>query len=110
MGKISRFIEPVVLRILFERKKSYGYEIAAQLPAYALTGATIEGAALYRTLRTLEENGFVRSSWEAGTGPSRRTYTLTAAGRAHLRQWATLLANLGTAMTRFSGDLDKKLL
>ena len=28
MGNVSRFIEPVVLRILNERKQSYGYEIA----------------------------------------------------------------------------------
>jgi hypothetical protein len=39
MGNVSRFIEPVVLRILKERKKSYGYEIAECLPRYALTDA-----------------------------------------------------------------------
>ena len=50
MGNVSRFIEPVVLRILKEKKKSYGYEIAECLAQYALTDATIEGAALYRTL------------------------------------------------------------
>src|SRR5664279_3093404 len=66
MGNVSRFIEPVVLRILKERKKSYGYEIAECLPRYALTDATIEGAALYRTLRTLEANGYVTSTWDEG--------------------------------------------
>jgi len=67
MGNVSRFIEPVVLRILKERKKSYGYEIAECLPRYALTDAIIEGAALYRTLRTLEANGYVTSTWTRGT-------------------------------------------
>lgn len=102
MGKVSRFIEPVVLRILAEKKKSYGYEIAVCLPQYALTDATIESAALYRTLRTLEANGHVQSSWEAGSGPARRSYSLTPSGRHHLLEWTDLLASLGQAMTDFA--------
>ncbi len=101
MGNVSRFIEPVVLRILKERKKSYGYEIAECLPRYALTDATIEGAALYRTLRTLEANGYVTSTWEDGEGPARRNYSLTQAGHAHLRDWAHLMETLGREMIAF---------
>ncbi len=88
MGNVSRFIEPVVLRILKDKKKSYGYEIAESLAQYALTDATIEGAALYRTLRTLEANGYVSSTWDAGEGPARRNYSLTRSGHTHLRDWA----------------------
>jgi DNA-binding PadR family transcriptional regulator len=101
MGNVSRFIEPVVLRILKEKQKSYGYEIADCLPRYALTDATIEGAALYRTLRTLEGNGYVRSTWEEGDGPARRNYSLTKAGHTHLLDWAHLLRSLGTEMIAF---------
>ncbi len=104
MGNVSRFIEPVVLRILKEKKQSYGYEIAACLPQYALTDATIEGAALYRTLRALEANGYVSSSWEAGAGPARRNYSLTRAGEAHLREWNRLLETLGQAMIDFARE------
>ena len=106
MGKVSRFIEPVVLRILYEKNKSYGYEIAACLPTYALTDATIEGAALYRTLRTLENNGHVRSSWEAGDGPARRSYSLTKSGQKHLREWAELLRDMGAAMQAFADAVE----
>lgn len=105
MGKLSRFIEPVVLRILSEKKKSYGYEIAALLPSYALTDATIEGAALYRTLRTLEANGHVQSGWEAGDGPARRSYSLTSTGQEHLQEWAELLRGLSVAMAAFAKDV-----
>jgi PadR family transcriptional regulator PadR len=101
MGNVSRFIEPVVLRILKERKKSYGYEIAECLPRYALTDATIEGAALYRTLRTLEVNGYVTSTWDEGEGPARRNYSLTRAGHTHLRDWAHLMETLGREMIAF---------
>lgn len=104
MGNVSRFIEPVVLRILKEKKRSYGYEIAECLPRYALTDATIEGAALYRTLRTLEANGHVVSTWEAGDGPARRNYALTRSGHQHLREWAHLLEALGQAMIQFARE------
>jgi len=104
MGNVSRFIEPVVLRILKEKKKSYGYEIAESLAQYALTDATIEGAALYRTLRTLEANGYVSSTWEAGDGPARRNYSLTHSGHVHLRDWADLLGSLGKAMIDFARE------
>ena len=104
MGNVSRFIEPVVLRILEETGKSYGYEIAEGLAHHALTDALIEGAALYRTLRTLEANGHVSSTWEAGDGPSRRNYSLTRSGHEHLRDWADLLESLGKAMLKFSRE------
>ena len=104
MGNVSRFIEPVVLRILKEKKKSYGYEIAECLGQYALTDATIEGAALYRTLRTLEANGHVASTWDAGDGPARRNYSLTRSGHVHLRDWAHLLESLGKAMIQFAHE------
>lgn len=108
MGNVTRFIEPVVLRILNEKKQSYGYEIAECLPQYALTDATIEGAALYRTLRTLEANGYVSSSWDAGAGPARRNYSLTRAGEGHLREWIDLLQALGQAMTEFARESGAK--
>ena len=104
MGNVSRFIEPVVLRILKEKKRSYGYEIAECLARYALTDATIEGAALYRTLRALEANGYVSSTWDAGDGPARRNYSLTRSGHAHLRDWSQLLDSLGNAMIEFARE------
>jgi PadR family transcriptional regulator PadR len=108
MGNVSRFIEPVVLRILKEKKRSYGYEIAECLPQYALTDATIEGAALYRTLRTLEANGYVSSTWEPGEGPARRNYSLTRLGHVHLREWTFLLEGLGEAMIEFARETDQQ--
>ena len=40
---------------------------------------------LYRTLRQLEKDGMLQSSWEPGpTGPARRVYCLTEVGRVFL--------------------------
>ncbi len=104
MGNVYRFIEPVLLLMLTKRGSSYGYELSESLGDYALTDAQIERAALYRTLRTLEQNGYVTSSWDvAGGGPARRIYSLTKSGRAHLREWAEIMERLGDAMKAFAG-------
>jgi len=102
MGNVYRFIEPVLLLMLQEKKHSYGYELSESLGEYALTDAQIERAALYRTLRTLEENGHVTSNWEVETvGPARRMYSLTDSGQVHLQEWAEVMERLGHAMEAF---------
>lgn len=102
MGKLYRFVEPVVLLLLRERGGSCGYDLAADLAQYALTDAEIEKGALYRTLRQLEANGKVRSRWQtAGRGPARRIYRLTARGQQHLEEWAEVLERLSRSMSHF---------
>jgi PadR family transcriptional regulator PadR len=103
MGNIYRFVEPVILLMLKEKGRSYGYDLAGDLGQYALTDAEIEGAALYRTLRRLEANGYVKSDWDTrGTGPARRVYLLTRDGERHLGEWAEVLDHLSKAMGRFA--------
>lgn len=103
MGNIYRFIEPALLMMLHEKGRSYGYELAEGIEAYALTDSQVDRSALYRTLRTLEDNGFVRSKWETeSTGPARRVYSLTKPGREHLREWSQLMDRLGGALQEFS--------
>ena len=71
-----------------------------------VTDAEIDKAALYRTLRQLERNGNVKSTWETGEGgPARRVYRLTRAGEAHLEEWTNVLENMSKSMTRFVGDV-----
>jgi len=102
MGNLSRFVEPVLLLLLKKKGRSYGYDLAGDLPALALTDAHIERAALYRTLRQLEMNGTVASEWETDkSGPARRVYTLTPRGEEHLREWMTVLDHVSKSMARF---------
>ncbi len=103
MGNVYRFVEPVTLLMLNERGHSCGYDLAAHLSEYALTDAQIENAALYRTLRGLENNGYVISQWAIRNGgPARRIYSLTPAGERHLEEWRQVLANLGHALSHFA--------
>jgi poly-beta-hydroxybutyrate-responsive repressor len=102
MGNLSRFVEPVILYLLRKHELAYGYELAAELPKHALTDAEIEIGALYRTLRQLEKNGFVRSEWDlSAKGPARRRYALTAEGEQHLADWVRVLDHLSASMLRF---------
>ena len=102
MGNLYRFVEPVVLFLLKQKGRSYGYELSGELAAHALTDAEIEAAALYRTLRQLESNGFVRSEWDSGhNGPARRLYMLTELGESHLTEWITVLDHMSKSMARF---------
>ena len=102
MGNLYRFVEPVLLFLLQKKGRSYGYELAAELPEHALTDASIEAAALYKTLRQLEQNGCVTSEWDVtGNGPAKRVYRLTPHGEEHLAEWITVLDHLARSMTRF---------
>jgi PadR family transcriptional regulator, regulatory protein PadR len=102
MGHLYRFVEPVILLLLLQKGEAHGYELANELPKYALTDAEVEAAALYRTLRALEQNGNVTSRWDTGSsGPARRVYRLTGDGQEHLREWVAVLGHMSNSMTRF---------
>lgn len=108
MGKLYRFVEPILLYLLKKRGHAYGYELVGELNTHALTDSTIERGAVYRTLRTLEENGNVISSWDvSGTGPARREYHLTPSGEYHLEEWAEVLGNLSASMANFVHDVNE---
>jgi len=102
MGNVYRFVEPVVLLLLKEKGRSYGYDLSGHISDEAFADADIERAALYRTLRRLEKNGYVKSGWDAGgRGPERRVYSLTRQGEVHLREWAQVLEKVEGSMSRF---------
>jgi PadR family transcriptional regulator len=105
-ARVERFSEPAVLLLLRERP-AHGYELLDELPA--LTGERrVDMGNLYRVLRALEEDGLVRSEWEADApGPARRTYELTADGRRLLDEWASALsrsrARIDAFLERYEG-------
>ncbi len=102
MGHLYRFVEPVLLLMLDRKRRSYGYELSSDLSHYAFTDAEIERAALYRTLRRLEANGYVSSDWDTDhAGPARRVYSLTRQGEQHLRDWAQVLRKVVHSMSWF---------
>ncbi len=61
----------------------------------------IEEGSLYPALRRLEDRGWVTSAWGLSEHNRRaRYYTITAAGRAHLRAEAAVWLRYAAAVTR----------
>ena len=78
------------LLLLLRESSAHGYELLERLRALGFEGSDPGG--LYRSLRALEDEGFVRSAWETSeSGPDRRIYELTRAGMEQLHVQAKAL-------------------
>lgn len=88
---IEGIVEPALLVLLRERE-GYGYEFVGQLARRQLLPQAVPPARIYEALRRLERDGAVASDREASpTGPDRRRYTLTPAGRERVARWIAAL-------------------
>ncbi|GAC1473402.1 MAG: hypothetical protein PVS3B2_17900 [Candidatus Dormibacteraceae bacterium] len=104
-GQPRNFLRPCLLLLLRE-SPAHGYDLLERLRAFQ---SERDAGGLYRTLRALEHEGLVTSSWEPSyTGPDRRNYSLTSLGRKHLDSWARTLEEthrtVGSFLERHSAD------
>jgi len=107
MGNLYRFVEPVVLFLLQRHGPSHGYELASALEQHALTDSAVERAALYRTLKQLEEQQLVSSRWDtSGGGPARHVYAITSLGERRLTEWDSVLSRLAEGMHSFAEEVN----
>ena len=81
-----RMLEPALL-LLLHYGPAHGYTLLEQLGEFGL--GDLNSSAVYRTLRDMEEKGWVTSTWdeEQAQGPPRRVYHLTALGDEVLVLW-----------------------
>ncbi|QGG46743.1 helix-turn-helix transcriptional regulator [Heliorestis convoluta] len=86
MYRASRnWLVPYLLLIL-RNWTLHGYDIMIRLAEFGIN--TVDHGTVYRTLRQLEKDGHVSSSWEnSQSGPSRRIYSITDSGKALLDTW-----------------------
>lgn len=86
MFRASRnWLIPYLLLIL-RSWQMHGYDLIARLADFGIT--TVDQGTIYKTLRQLEKEGNVESTWETSeSGPSRRVYSITNAGRTLLDSW-----------------------
>jgi PadR family transcriptional regulator, regulatory protein PadR len=109
----KNWVVPVVLLMLREWS-SYGYELMEKMAAFGL--AAMNPGTFYRTLRQMEKQGIVSSSWDTSEGgPARRVYRITEAGESYLKFWAQSLDQYQKMMDTFfqlytgrSAPTDKK--
>ena len=85
----KNFLRPAILLLLREHP-AHGYDLLERLRPLGFQRADPGG--LYRTLRALEDEGFVHSGWEpSDSGPDRRIYEITRAGGEELHRLAAAL-------------------
>ncbi len=106
-ARVERFAEPALLLLLREGPR-HGYELLEQLPQL-VAEPRVDVGNLYRFLRALEDDGIVRSEWNAELpGPARRTYELTDEGRRLLDAWADALRQnqdvVGSLLSRYEQE------
>ena len=95
----------VLLAVSLQR--AHGYLIEEYLRSVGFL--SLEMSTLYRTLRQLEKDGLLHSSWEPGpTGPARRVYSLTEVGSGWLDQWANTLDVYRRMLDQFFGLYGKR--
>ncbi|ACA58872.1 PadR family transcriptional regulator [Candidatus Desulforudis audaxviator] len=97
----EKLIWPCLLFLLY-RKPAHGYELIQSLNRMDLPEGEADPATIYRNLRRMEEEELVTSRWEAGpSGPARRLYHLTPAGKQALHLFAHLLREKKEKMEQF---------
>ena len=98
-----RWIEPFVLAML--ARETYGYAILGRLEEMHISNGALDVGLVYRTLRDLERDGLVSSTWaEESAGPRRRAYQLTEAGYAALDDWAVVMRERARLIGEFNAD------
>ena len=82
LGFPRAYLGPSLLLLLAEGP-SHGYELLEQVRALGVRMA--EPSGIYRALRSMDEDRLVSSWWEPSqSGPARRLYVITDAGRGAL--------------------------
>lgn len=80
---------------------AHGYGIARWVEGTTDDVLRIEEGSLYPALRRLEDSGWVTSEWGLSENNRRaRFYTITRAGRAHLRAEASVWFRYASAVTQ----------
>lgn len=92
-----RALLPTAILASLDGASLHGYAIAQALGARGF--GVPRGGSLYPALAKLEEAGAIEATWTPGaSGPARRQYTLTAAGRDRLARERAQLTDLAAAL------------
>ena len=91
-------LKTIVLKLLADNKKMYGYEITQRVKELTSDKIQITEGALYPTLHALETDGMVTIEIEYIGKRIRKYYSLSAAGKAKTREKVKELASFMETM------------
>jgi DNA-binding PadR family transcriptional regulator len=100
---MSNLTAPWILITLFNHQGTHGYEIKKIITGYIEDlGIDMNITGLYRHLNILEKRGVLSSEWDIrGSGPAKRKYYLTEAGKECLWNWINTLCIQASLIGRF---------
>ncbi len=104
---IKGTLKTIVLKLLSDNKKMYGYEITQKVKELTLDKIQITEGALYPTLHALEDEGFVTTETEYIGKRMRKYYTLSATGKTKTNEKVNELADFMNTM-KFLLDIKPK--
>lgn len=104
------FLDLCLLALLIA-ERDYGYGLAQRLGAAGF--GDVPGGTLYPALLRLEHSGLVEVSWEASdTGPRRKYYAVTAAGRetfaAQAARWSAFSGRVDAVVSPVTAALSRE--
>ena len=85
---IRNLLDIQLLRII-QTQPTWGYKIKKQVETDF--NIKLRHGALYPTLNSLEQKGFVESKTQQKDGRSRKVYTITATGKTYLQTYYSIL-------------------
>jgi PadR family transcriptional regulator PadR len=109
--RLRRFLEPCLL-LLLHKGDSHGYELAEAIKSFGFDERNpVDPSLVYRTLRWLEENGMVVSTWDtaSSSGPARRIYSLNEAGNRYLAAWMADLRETAQMLEAFLAEYEQHM-
>jgi PadR family transcriptional regulator PadR len=83
---IKGTLKTIVLKLLADNKKMYGYEITQRVKEVSLDRIQITEGSLYPTLHALEADGLVTTEVEYIGKRMRKYYSLSPAGKTAMRE------------------------
>lgn len=100
-------LKTIVLKLLADNKKMYGYEITQKVKELTLDKIQITEGALYPTLHALEDDGFVTTEMEFIGKRVRKYYTLSPSGKLKTKEKVNELTDFMNTM-KFLLDIKSK--
>jgi len=99
-NNLDKLVQPALLAILTEGPL-HGYALAERIGKMPISGRQAPDAAgVYRFLKSMENNGLVVCSWDLSeSGPARKSYQITPAGRECLARWIDTLEQYRRSIT-----------
>jgi len=96
-----RFLRAFLL-FFIGQEESHGYDLIEKLKNMGIHYENYELGYVYKTLRTMEKEGLIKSKWNLQEkGNARRIYAITKAGKDHLEKWVEILTNLRDSIDSF---------